>query len=516
MPQSPLLVDAIQIEPGTSTFGTRVINRNTTDGSLQFADPNFTGTLQDLVGVKNITDMLVVGAGEGASYSTVQSAIDAVPNNATADAPVLIAIYNGLYQEDLVIEKDGIHLVGMGGAVLRNSASGATLTIQEGGTVPLRTVIQNLRIENTSDGEECIRADGQDTYASGTVTVNTAALVAGDSITIGGTALTAVTGSRTSGSDNFSVDGATTDAVATEISAAINDVANSFAATVSAFAVGAVVTITAVASGVGGNSITIAVATTPAGGLTASGATLTGGGDPPTLLSDGLYVIGCDLVATGVGTRQIVSATVNNVFVRGGSFRGSSSTSSCVVTQTGNFRLFGVEWTNNFEMYYDTASTEPSDGAGGYEISGCGRCNNFLINLVDAGDMKIKGCPEVGTVAQDGAQSLLISQSSITTLELNSTTSATLWNTRRTTASITAGTPTLAETQFSDSVVFTASASETVTFDIPQPDAAYFVFVDSPTLGSIPQVTSRTAAGFTIETAGAFTGTVNYLVVRQA
>lgn len=130
--------------------------------------------------------------------------------------------------------------------------------------------------------------------------------------------------------------------------------------------------------------------------------------------------------------------------------------------------------------------------------------------------MSIKGCPEVGLVAQDGDRTLLISKSSIESLELNSTTAATLLDTRRTTASITAGTPTLVESKFSGAVTFTASASETVTFDIPMPDAVYGVYVDSPTLGSIPQVTAKTTDDFTLTAAAPFSGAVHYTVVRQA
>lgn len=516
MPQPPIQVDAVQIEPGTTTYGTRTIDRDATDGSLRFADPNVTTVLSALLGTRNITGIYPVGGGDGAVYATVQEAIDAVPVSADVDAPAVIPIYGGVYTEDLVIEKDGIHLIGMGGVVLRNATADATITIQEGATVPLRCVLQNLRIENTDDAEECISADGLDTFASGTVTVAAAPLAATDSITIGGTALIGVTGSRTSGSDNFSVDGPTTADIATEIAAAINDVANSFAATVSAFAIGAVVTITAVTAGAGGNTITLASATTPLGNLPVSAATLLGGGDPPTLLSDGLYIQDCDLVAQGVGTRQIVSAGANNVFVRGGSWWGSSSTSSCVVTQTGNFRVFGVEWTNRFELYYDTSGTEPSGGAGAYEVANCGTCSNFLVNLLGGSSMSIKGCPEVGLIAQDGDRTLLVSKSSIESLELNSTTAATLLDTRRTTASVTAGTPTLVESKFSGAVTFTASASETVTFDIPMPDAVYGVYVDSPTLGSIPQVTAKTTDDFTLTAAAPFSGAVHYTVVRQA
>jgi hypothetical protein len=114
-------------------------------------------------------------------------------------------------------------------------------------------------------------------YSSGTVTVVNAPLAAGDTITIGGVTLTGVAGARTPGADDFDASLGTTGGLATEIAAAINDVANSFAATVSAVANLSTVTITSVAPGIGGDSITLVAATTPAGGLTVSGPNLTGG-----------------------------------------------------------------------------------------------------------------------------------------------------------------------------------------------------------------------------------------------
>ena len=80
-----------------------------------------------------------------------------------------------------------------------------------------------------------------------------------DTITVGGVAvLTAVTGSRTPGQNDFSVDGDTFD-IADSIAAAINDPLNIFASMVTATSLYGRITFTAVPPGYTGNQIALAV-----------------------------------------------------------------------------------------------------------------------------------------------------------------------------------------------------------------------------------------------------------------
>ena len=115
--------------------------------------------------------------------------------------------------------------------------------------------------------------------ASGSVQVaSNPDLQAGDTITINGSALTAVAGPA--GVDQFTI-GANADATAINIANAINDVANSFHTFVAGVANSDTATIEAVTPGVAGDLLTLAVATAVVGALAASGATLTGGEDRP-------------------------------------------------------------------------------------------------------------------------------------------------------------------------------------------------------------------------------------------
>lgn len=137
------------------------------------------------------------------------------------------------------------------------------------------TVLGELQLVAAGEGYGLV------TYASGAIMVNTAPLAAGDLVVIGGVPLVGVGGARTPGGNNFNASTGTLAAMAAELSAAINDPANSFTGLVTATALSNVATLTAVDPGITGNTTTLGVATVPAGRLTASGATLAGGRSLP-------------------------------------------------------------------------------------------------------------------------------------------------------------------------------------------------------------------------------------------
>jgi hypothetical protein len=518
MPQPPYLVDELQIEPGSGD--TLTISRDSADGAMAFADAVISSgvLLPELVGLRNITGVFVVGrAGDGAPYTSVQDALDAVPDSSSSSAPSLVLLMPGLYTENIVLQKDGVYLAGPGGVKIVNSGANDTVTISAAiATTPLQTLIRGIEIENTSTGNACIRILGADSFASGTVTVNTAPLAAGDTIDIGGTLLTGVATTRTSGSNDFSTLGGTTAAIAGEIAAAINDPANSFAATVEATVLGSVVTVTAVTAGSAGNAITLVATTVPPGGLTASGATLTGGGAAGSVLgSEVISLEGCDLVASAAGSFQIVADTANYIDVRGGSWRGSSSTSEANIANCATFRLFGVEWINDLNLTYTTASDQPSDVTSSYEVINVGRVEDSLVSLVGEGSLLYGNCTSMGAVTMGGDRSLDVRHSSLGILTLSDTVAAALRSSARGSVVLGGGTPTLAESRALGFSPFVASASEVVSFTIPQPDASYSVLLESPTTAATLAVTAKAAGSFTIDASSAITGTVGYTVVRD-
>ena len=514
MTQPVVPIDQIQIEP--SLAGSRVISAAAA-GDLQLSDPNVTAVLEALVGLRNITGVFIVGrAGDGAPYTVAQDAIDAIPVTSSALLPSLVIFLPGVYTENLTIDKDGVYLVGLGGVKITNSAADATVTIEDNPeTTPQAVVLKDLVIENTDAGEECVLIQGAGTYATGTATVVNAPLAVGDTLTIGGTALTGVTGTRTAGSDDFSVDGVTVGAVAAEISAAIDDSANSFYGTVTADYSAGVVTVTASSPGVGGNAITLATATTPAGGITVSGATLTGGGSSGSeVANDEVLIDNCTLVASGVGGYTVYADTVNNVRIQGGTWRGSASTAIGYAANCAAFRMFDVEWANDLELAYDTGNDQPATLTSEYEVKGCGRVNDLVGSLTGLGSLTMANLPVVGDVTFGGDQTLTVSHSRIGALVLSGTSATTLVKSTRGAASTAAGSPTLSEDSLVGSVAFAASGAETVTFDVNQPDALYGVFLDNPVLASDIRAIAKAVGSFDINADVALTGTVYYKVVR--
>lgn len=170
MAQDPLKVDQIQIEPGAA--GTRQIDRDPGTGGIRLSDGVVGSglTLAQLAGLQNVTNVLVVGtAGAGAAYTSIQDALNAVPNNASATNPYLVLVMSGVYTETVNITKDGIYLVGVGRPTIESALEATpnavgndhTVIISEQlGTNPLQVHIEGFTITNAHDNKAAIRIVG--------------------------------------------------------------------------------------------------------------------------------------------------------------------------------------------------------------------------------------------------------------------------------------------------------------------------------------------------------------------
>ena len=162
MAQDPIQVDSLQIAPLVA--GTRIIDYDPISGSVRIQDPVLSSATKvvDLAGLRSIEKVLVVGkGGPGATYNLVQDALDAIPNSASISDPWTILVLPGVYQENVVLEKNGVCLCGLGGVVLQPTVADATLLIQGSvGSVPEYCKVQNIRIENSYAGEECVKIVG--------------------------------------------------------------------------------------------------------------------------------------------------------------------------------------------------------------------------------------------------------------------------------------------------------------------------------------------------------------------
>jgi hypothetical protein len=516
MAQPPFLVDVLRIEPGSA--GVRTIDKAPTSTALRFIDPTTTATLAQFMGLRNVTGVYVVGtAGYGAAYTSIQDAIDAVPPYATVAEPGLVLVGPGTYTENLTIEHDGVFLIGLGAATIQNDGASHTITVQAvPGPAPQNVTLQNLTVVNDQAGFACLSLDGGSTFASGTVTVVTAPLVLGDTLTVGGQVLTNVCAARTPGSDDFNGALGTQTSIAAEIVDALNDPLNSFAATITAYSVGPLVVIFANAAGVGGNAITLVVSTTPAGGMTVSGPNLVGGSAAGSLVGQGQILIdNCTLQATNAGGFGIVADTVNNVRMRGGTFRGSSATATSTAANVASLLISDVERVAAFGMSYDSSAGQPATLTSDYTFDGCGVMFPLTANLVDTTTLTVLNCSTLVDLIATGGQQILVQNTRIGSVDLSGTIPAFLSNAPFSTLVVSGGTPTLAASRLFDSLPFVASASETYTFVAEQPDTSYTVLVESPNTASVLAVTNKTTTTFDIEASPVLTGTVNFTIVRD-
>ena len=158
MTQPNIQADGVRIEPGSGQ--TLTITRDAVTGSLKFVDAVVTGgiNLSQLAGLGTVAGTLIVGvSGTGAQYTTVQSAINAVPVTASLANPYVILVMPGVYNENLVIEKAGITVQGLGRVVIQATAVSGTVTVQEAvASVPTSLTLRDLVIVNANNGEACV------------------------------------------------------------------------------------------------------------------------------------------------------------------------------------------------------------------------------------------------------------------------------------------------------------------------------------------------------------------------
>ncbi|MBD3261311.1 MAG: hypothetical protein GF334_06435 [Candidatus Altiarchaeales archaeon] len=394
MAQDPIQVDAIQIAPLTS--GYRIIDYDSTSGSIRIQDPSLSSAtkLVALAGLRSVDNVIIVGKdGPGVTYNTIQEAYDAVPSSSSLTDPWTILVFPGVYQENVVIEKNAVSLIGLGGVIVTPSSADATILFQEAvGSTPEYARIQNIRIENSNDGEECVKILG----SSGT-----------------------------------------------------------------------------------------------------------------TLGESGIFLDNCEMVASGIGTYQLYAEVSNDIYLTGGTFSGSSSTSLVHVQQCHKFFWSGVEGANLGQIDYNSAGVIPSQFGSTYTLRGLST-GSLQSNLSGGGSLEISNC-STGAITFLGDQSASIRGSVVGALGINNTFEVTLIGSSRGSAS---GTGVLIEEIVRGSVSFAASTLESVTLPVATVDSDYGVSLDYE-MASLANVKSKTSTGFIVEFSGAQTGTVYWTVLRR-
>lgn len=368
MAQPPLQQDVLEIV-GDSGTGTRLIESTATTGELLLSDAVVTSkkTLAEIFGLQSVSGVVIVGkGGEGVSkdalgspITTIQAAQDAVPTSASVSSPWLILVMPGLYIEDVFFDRDGVHMFGLGNVVIRNSTATNTFTVLEGPfSIPKRLTLQNLRIENTDVSSACVELTSA-LYATGTNTVSGVVFV-GDTFSIGGNTLTAIATGSTPVAGEFELGASFTD-TATNLVTASNSALNpAINALVKATSLAAVVTLQSQVPGLGGNATTMA--TSVPATFVLSGATLAGGVDSAagsTVGNDSLRFINCDLVAAGVTGFHLFAESINNIYVSGGNWGGSSTGAALRIRECASLEMVDTSNISLLVLRYDTVGGGP-------------------------------------------------------------------------------------------------------------------------------------------------------------
>ncbi len=157
----PNSVKATTFQVGNSLV---LVSRNTDTNEMQLQDGVVTTpqTLASLAGLRNVTGVLVVGrAGTGAQYTTITSALAAVPASSSVALPTVILVCPGVYSENLTIDHDGVVLFGLGQVTLTPATNNPTVKIQAGvSTTPLSVELVNLKIVQSNDSQDCVKVLG--------------------------------------------------------------------------------------------------------------------------------------------------------------------------------------------------------------------------------------------------------------------------------------------------------------------------------------------------------------------
>lgn len=507
MAQPPFRSDQYQIEGDGP--GDRFIRCDAVDGALTFTDPAVpVGVkLAELAGLQRAQNTIVVTPSgiaaskdaEGAPITGLQQALDAIPASSGPNSPWTILIGPGIYRGDLMVTKDHVTLLGLGGVTLIPLTAQSTIRVLRGpSSTPRRVRFQNLRITNPVAARACIDLSTA-RYALGSITVAFNPNV-GDSATIAGQVLTAVANGSVPAPGEFEL-GTTLAETAANLVVAIQDPVNALGAVVVS-SLGPVVSLRATEPGVLGNLITLASSVPLV--LVISAPTLLGGADASTTSevgSERIEVVDCDLVATGVGGFQLRALAVNNIRIVGGSWEESGTGTYLDVRNCASLHVQGVVLPKRIELHYNAAAPQlpllpPAENV----LVGLDTSFSVNSDLDGGGSLRALEC-QLGDVAMAGTQNFFYRNCQLGNVFAGDTIFVTLSNSTRGVLTGDA-TATFSESRLVDSVTFVAASSVSYAFPVPRVDGSYTVLLDNPvtpvSITSIPYVTNKTATGFDV------------------
>ena len=250
------------------------------------------------------------------------------------------------------------------------------------------------------------------------------------------------------------------------------------------------------------------------------------GGAASEVLSNGLYLHNCQLVANAAGgNRPIWADSVNYIYVQGGDMRDSGELSLCLFDNCAGVWVQGVRQVPALQVDIDNTGTLPSEDIQGVYLDDCFALGyqSTLVPPVavtftgEGGEFSMNGCTgSTPNATFTGDQPVEVRNGEMGNITL-STCPLTLIRSTYGTLAVDAGSTVVMERD-SGTEAFAAATSAAVTFPVSHLNNSYQVSLETPSQiagGVPPWITDKLATGFTINFAQAQTMTVGWNVTRK-
>lgn len=244
------------------------------------------------------------------------------------------------------------------------------------------------------------------------------------------------------------------------------------------------------------------------------------GGATSTVASNTISLIGCHFLASASGY-PVRTSSVGKITVKGGGMKSSDPSAFCLVEETAEMFFTNVSDMTALQLDYDNTGDLPSVVGSSYRILDCNFNSNSTVtnsissNLNGLGSLFISNVSDCGNLSLDGDRTTTAINSMVQNITTSSTANVSLTACKRGTLS---GTGTLSESKSYGSLTFVASASETYSFGIDQPDLSYLILIENDrgtAETDMAYVSAKALGSVTISFSGAVSKSVSFLILRD-
>jgi len=248
------------------------------------------------------------------------------------------------------------------------------------------------------------------------------------------------------------------------------------------------------------------------------------GGAGSILGAGGIYLEDCILESTSLlGNHPVLGVEFNVLIWSGGSVRNTTDQSLVSIEQCALLYVDRVRGLPALSLSYDSGGNIPSILTSSYTIRLCDDIADgtilvppIQVSLIGVGSFDLLNCRNVGDLTVQGNRTHTFGGCVLNDLDIQNTSDVVFVNTRIE-GTVTGAVGTSLDSPLRGTVGFMASPLETVTFDVPQPDVAYYVVCtpsDQPSNTEVPVVANKQVTGFDIMFSTNQTLNVDWILVR--